>query len=81
MPRWGVLRIALPRTLSITKTVGMVNALAKLHNFCIGEADNHVPQTLDRDHFQMMNNPTGYVGEFFGETLVTPDLAHGDGTC
>ncbi len=37
--RWGILRAALPSGITIKKTVAMVNALAKLHNFCIDCVD------------------------------------------
>ena len=37
--RWGILRMPMPRNLSIVKTVAIVNSLARLHNFCIGEVD------------------------------------------
>lgn len=45
--RWGILRMAMLRLLSVTKIVAMVNALAKLHNFCINETDgmNRKPMT------------------------------------
>ena len=64
--RWGILRMAMPRNLSVAKVVCMVIALAKLHNFCIGESDaperRAIPQLLDRDRNHMMNASTGYVG-------------------
>ena len=80
--RWGILRMAMPRKLSISKIVGLVNALAKLHNFCIDETDSLVPSIHDRDHFYMMNNCHGYVGVNDNinnpEEITTPsDLAHG----
>ena len=37
--RWGILRMRMPHGLSIKKIIAMINALAKLHNFCIGEID------------------------------------------
>jgi hypothetical protein len=37
--RWGILRTAIPQRITIQKTVAMVNALAKLHNFCIDCVD------------------------------------------
>ena len=79
--RWGILRMAMPRKLTIAKIVAMVNALAKLHNFCIDEADTVVPPIHDRDHFFMMNNSHGYVGgnnnNTSDEVTTPPDLAHG----
>ncbi len=33
--RWGILRFATPLGITIQKTVALVNALAKLHNYCI----------------------------------------------
>ena len=75
--------MAMPRKLTVTKIVGLVNALAKLHNFCIDEKDDHVPQIHDNDHFYMMNNDHGYVGvgehnnNISEEITTPPDLAHG----
>jgi hypothetical protein len=43
--RWGVLRTAIQCNISEPKTISLVLALAKLHNFCIDEADV-VPATL-----------------------------------
>ena len=37
--RWGILRSAMPLNITIVRTVAMVNCLARLHNFCIDEAD------------------------------------------
>ena len=36
--RWGILRMAMPQNISLVKVIGMVNALAKLHNFCLEES-------------------------------------------
>ena len=36
--RWGVLRMAMPRNISFLKIIALVNALAKLHNFCLDES-------------------------------------------
>ena len=30
--------MAMPQNISLVKVIGMVNALAKLHNFCLGES-------------------------------------------
>jgi hypothetical protein len=62
--RWGILRMAIPRNVSVKKVVALVNALAKLHNFCIGESNvpERVPQVFERDMFHMMNADAGYVG-------------------
>ena len=38
--RWGILRMRMRHGLSIKKIIAMINALAKLHNFCIGEMVN-----------------------------------------
>jgi hypothetical protein len=36
---WGILRSAIPLGITIQKTVALVNALAKLHNYCIDCTD------------------------------------------
>ena len=35
--RWGILRSALPKRMSLKKSVSLVLALARLHNFCIDQ--------------------------------------------
>ena len=81
--RWGVLRMAMPRNLSVRRVVALVVALAKLHNFCIDESDipEHVPQTFYRDRFHMMNADSGYVtlrtDDPQQNTAVPTELIHG----
>jgi hypothetical protein len=67
--RWGILRMAMPRGLSIGRIIALVNCLAKLHNFCIDEVDGVkirnrestlLPQ-LDVDTNNIMNNEDGFV--------------------
>jgi hypothetical protein len=36
---WGILQAAMPRNIGIKKVIALVNALAKLHNFCIDEME------------------------------------------
>ena len=80
--RWGILRMAIPQNIGIKKVVALVNALAKLHNFCIGESNvpERVPRIFDRDMFHMMNADAGYVGlsnDDQQQTIVVPtDLLH-----
>ena len=64
--RWGILRTAIPHTISLTRIVGLVNALARLHNFCISESDRHsnrenLRNRLSVDVQYMMENEDGYV--------------------
>ena len=62
--RWGILRMAMPKNISIKKTILLVNALARLHNFCINELpiDNQeIPEELNVDTVNMMNDVDGYV--------------------
>ena len=75
--------MAMPRNLSVTKVVALVIALAKLHNFCIGESDDTeqpAPQVFDRDRYHMMNRRGGYVGLSNDnpqqDTVVPTDLMH-----
>ena len=37
--RWAILRSAIPRNMSVKKTIALVCALARLHNFCINQVD------------------------------------------
>ena len=80
--RWGILRMAMPWNLSVIKVVALVVAVAKLHNFCIGESNipERVPQMLDRDRLHVMNAEGGYVGlgndDPQQDTLVPTDVMH-----
>ena len=61
--RWGILRMAMPRGLTIGRIIALVNALAKLHNFCIDEVEGGklILQQLDIDTNNIMNNEGGFV--------------------
>jgi hypothetical protein len=61
--RWGILQMAMPRGLSIGRIIALVNALAKLHNFCIEEVEGGklILQQLDIDTNNIMNNEDGFV--------------------
>ena len=62
--RWGILRMAMPIGISIKKTIALVNALAKLHNFCIDEVDGNsttINESLAEDVVNMEMNGSGYV--------------------
>jgi hypothetical protein len=59
--RWGMLRMVIPRNISVPKTISLVLALAKLHNFCIDEVDA-VPSTiLAQDEQNITENENGSV--------------------
>lgn len=50
--RWRILQSALPRGVTIQKSIALVNALAKLHNFCINqvrEVASGIPDVLPLD--------------------------------
>jgi hypothetical protein len=74
--------MAIPRNISVMKTVSLVIALAKLHNFCIGESNipERVPQLYDKDRFHIINADGGYVGleidDEQQDTVVPTDLMH-----
>jgi len=62
--RWGILRMAMPKNISIKKTILLVNALARLHNFCINELpidSQEILEELNVDTVNMMNDVAGYV--------------------
>ena len=47
--RWAILRSAIPMGVSVMKTVALVIALAKLHNFCIDENEAQALPSHARD--------------------------------
>jgi hypothetical protein len=59
--RWAILRAPIPRGITIKRTVAMVSALAKLHNFCIDENEDDVPALSPRDLVNVMANESGFL--------------------
>ena len=64
--RWGLLRMAIPNGVSVKKTIALVNALAKLHNFCISETDGDragstADEPLVEDLANMESDENGFV--------------------
>lgn len=62
--RWAILRTAMPKNITIRKTIALVNALVKLHNFCIDELvdmDDVVIESSPLDTYNIMNMQGGYV--------------------
>ena len=66
--RWGILRTAMHSKYTVTKTIGLVFALARLHNFCLderrrrpGEAPMAADPLLDIDQEHMLNEDDGYI--------------------
>jgi len=52
--RWAILRSAIPMSVSVKKTVALVCALGKLHNFCIDtEGDVDVPTPTPADEWEI----------------------------
>jgi hypothetical protein len=65
--RWAILRSAIPRGISLKKTVALVIVLAKLHNYCIDEKDADVPAISAVDELR-----TEMQGGIPLETTPTP---------
>ncbi len=65
MQWWGILRMAMPKGLGIKRIIALVNALAKIHNFCIGKnvagPESVVLQQLNIDTQHIVSNEVGYV--------------------
>ena len=61
MQRWAILQAAMPRGITIARSIAMVNALAKLHNFCIDEKEDGVPELAPMDSFHVMANEGVFV--------------------
>ncbi|KAL3774298.1 hypothetical protein ACHAW5_010202 [Stephanodiscus triporus] len=77
--RWGLLRAAIPQNISLTRTIALVHALAKLHNFCIDmhdkmhskePASGDIPERLQEDEdYMVTHSPEGYI------TMTTTDVS------
>ena len=50
--RWAMLRSAIPMRVPLKKTIALVIALAKLHNFCIDEREGHALPLSARDELR-----------------------------
>jgi hypothetical protein len=50
--RWSILRSAIPMNVSVKKTVALVVALAKLHNYCIDNDDSSPASNTASDQWQ-----------------------------
>ena len=59
--RWGMLRTAIPSNVTVPKTISLVLALAKLHNYCIDEADAEPSTILAQDEQNITENENGSV--------------------
>ena len=61
--------MAMPVGITINKTIALVNALARIHNFCISKEEKGKSidfEILPIDENYIVNNPNGYI------TLVAP---------
>lgn len=74
--RWSILRSAIPMNVTIRKTVALVLALAKLHNFCIDSSDtcNHMQIAADEWH-QEMNGAVPLVAGQRSQAAGNNDIA------
>jgi hypothetical protein len=75
--------MAMLRNIGVSKVVALVVALAKLHNFCIGESNvikRLPPRMYHRDRYHIMNADGGYVclsnDDPQQNTLVPTGLMH-----
>ena len=59
--RWGILRSAMPKGVTIRKTTALVVALAKLHNFCINQKDTNIAPMTAADELRLMTNEIGSI--------------------
>lgn len=78
--RWGILRSAMPKNIRIKKTISLVVALAKLHNFCIDVQEPPAGDLHPSDYASLINNADGHVSLVPTANTDTPvpiDLMHG----
>ena len=59
--RWGILRSAIPKGITLRKTTALVLALAKIHNFCIDQTDTTILPTTVEDEFRLMSRASGSI--------------------
>jgi hypothetical protein len=56
--RWGILRMVISNKITVTRTIALVNTLARLHNFCLEEL---IPDQLEIVTENIINWEEGYV--------------------
>ena len=66
--KWAILRAPMPRGITVRKVIALVNALMKLHNFCIDQkvdttvgGDDKPMRQLTVDSFHLMNGIQGFI--------------------
>lgn len=59
--RWGILRSAIPKGVTLRKTTAMVLALAKIHNYCIDKQDTNILPMTPADELRLVSNALGSV--------------------
>ena len=59
--RWGILRSAIPKGITVRKTTVMVMALAKIHNYCIDKQDTNILPMTGADELRLLSNVVGSV--------------------
>ena len=60
--RWGILRSAIPQNISLTRTIALVHALAKLHNFCIAKQDEkHSKEPVNISEMHEIDEEVGMI--------------------
>ncbi len=78
--RWGILQTRIPSGISVVRFIALVNAIAKLHNFCIDIEDKALA-LIPEDYHSLVTNPNGYVPleENVFSGLVLPTQIMGGG--
>ena len=74
--RWGILRSAIPKGITLRKTTAMVLALAKIHNYCIEQKDTNILPMTAADELRLMSNEMGSVSL---DDTATVDNVSGEG--
>jgi hypothetical protein len=68
--RFGILRKPLPQNIKIGKIGALVYCLCKLHNYCVGEHDDVVPQlSCDPKNIEILGGV-----QLVGEDFIPSDL-------
>jgi hypothetical protein len=75
--RWGILRAAIPLNISLTKTISLVIALAKLHNFCMDNSDDISIDNLPSDTLELQLHGAVPLQNIGGVTMVPTLLGGG----
>jgi hypothetical protein len=76
--RWGILRSAIPKGITLRKTTALVLALAKIHNFCIEQTYITILPLTAGDEIRMISRDVGSIPLELDPTVIEVENDNND---